>query len=303
MPRTTTFGFEAEFQQNANAAIIELHALGLAGTNRLHGYHCDCEHCEFGVGWAFRGQTDSSCSGEIISDICTNAADGRSWMEALEGVAVDVDAEPGTNSGFHVHVGIGDITSDQRADILWQFLRWEHVLERVAGGRWTTQRSGMNRTVKACLSSGFETLTDVSLTIGNLLACETEDYETSSGYDLATMKRWLVNEHIGSDRHSNLNIGNRRHPTWEFRLWNSTRVAWRMELFTGLSVAFVDPAVTANLAELTPPQRLRMPASGVDLIALACADAGHDRTAELIVRQMQYLNDRALTAPSLLTAL
>lgn len=301
MPRLTTFGFEAEFHQNANAAIAELHALGLAGAPRLHSYHCDCEYCAFGGEWAFRGQTDSSCSGEVISDIANTPREGLAWMKALEAVAIDVDAEPGFNSGFHVHVGHQDLDYSDRAESLWQFIRWEHVLERVAGGRWETQRSGQNRTVRSCLSGLFADVTDRPLNIGSLIGVELNDDDMD--IDLPRFKRNLLETHMESDRHSNLNIGNRRHPTWEYRLWNSTRVAWRMELFTGLSVALIDPAVASNLAELTPPMRMRSQSSGLSDIALACDDAGHSRTAELVTRQAAYLTDRAATAPAVLTAL
>src|SRR5205814_1718290 len=109
--------------------------------------------------------------------------------------------------------------------------------------------------------------------------------------------------HSVSDRHSNLNICPRRVPTWEFRLWNSTRVAWRMEMFAGLSVALMDPAVTIALAELSPPQRFRTAAAGVTNIADACITAGHPRVAALLERQAEYLNNRAASVPSLFTAL
>lgn len=302
MPRLTTFGYEAEFSQNANAVVAELHALGLAGAPRLHGYHCDCDTCVFDGSWAYRGQTDSSCSGEIISDICDMGQRGVEWMKALETVAVDVDAEPGPNSGFHVHVGMADLGVTNRAEILWQFLRWEHILERIAGGRWSHQRDGQNRTVKTCLSYYFNECTRSTLTPGSILAWERGVFGSDDDHAL-DLKRRLVEEHACSDRHSNLNTANRRHPTWEFRLWNSTRVAWRMELFTGLSVALVDPSVVANLGELVPPTRLRLPATGIESVALACDDAGHSRTAELLTKQAEYLTLRAGSAPSVLTAL
>lgn len=308
MPNLTSFGFEAEFNTNANAVIAHLHRHDYSGDSRLHSYHCDCEYCEFDNGYAFRGQTDSSCSGEVISDICRDSRQGREWMDALEAAAIYVDAEPGFNSGFHVHVGMEDAGRDHRAACFYEIVRWEPVLQRIAGGRWAAQRPDMNTTVRNCLNHSYEWLRqrfDEAITTARVLEVEAT---VTTGVDercggLPELRRYLYEQHLSSDRHSNLNIAVRNHPTWEFRLWNSTRVAWRMEMFAGLSVALVDLNVATNLQELTPPRRMANPATGIADITLALSDAGHDRTAELVQRQSQYLTDRADSAPNVLTAL
>jgi hypothetical protein len=46
---------------------------------------------------------------------------------------------------------------------------------------------------------------------------------------------------IQRDRHVDLNFNN-RHNTWEFRAFNATNAAWRIELACRLSVAFVEAA-------------------------------------------------------------
>lgn len=305
----TTYGFEAEFSVNASAVIARLHARGLAGDPVLHGYHCDCDYCELSNGYAFRGQTDSSCSGEIISDILGSVEDDDypdhvSLMAALCDIAVDVDAEPGNNAGFHVHVGItdefGDYHDDGLGDALWQFVLWEPVLARIAGGRWSNRRNGMNVPVRDQCEYIFRNYNCERVTTGGLVAMEAQLRE-SSRYDFGQFKRDLLYRQRENDRHSNLNISARNHPTWEFRLWNSTRSAWRMELYCGLSVALLDPAVVTGLSELSPPTRMARPSTGIADVALACANGGHDRVAELLERQAAYLNDRADSAPSLLT--
>lgn len=297
----TTYGFEAEFTNNAAAVIAGLHERGLAGDRTLHGYHCDCDYCMFNNGHAFRGQTDSSCSGEIISDIFGggNYGDEFAMMNALADTAVEVDAEPGPNSGFHVHVGVNGLTQEDLADALWQFVRWEPVLHRIAGGRWSERRGGMNTAVRDNLQY---TLTDYGggrMTTGGLIQFE-EGLEIDS---LDRFKQAMLYRATDCDRHSNLNIGQHSHPTWEFRIWNSTRSAWRMGMFCGLSVALMDPAVVDGLSELAPPIRMARPNTGIADIALACANAGHDGTAELLERQGAYLNHIADNpAPSVLTA-
>jgi hypothetical protein len=266
---------------------------------RLHSYHCDCEHCEFRNGFPFRGQTDSSCSGEIISDIFgPDPETGQQYntiemLDALCEAAIEVDAEPGSNSGFHVHVGIAGLSSASLRSIWFQLLRWEPTLQRIAGGRWALQRSGMNQSIRQCVAESWSYLYGAGLQPST---------EVSPDLSPSAIGE-LFQAHACADRHSNLNISARRAPTWEFRLWNSTRAAWRMEMFTGLSVALMDPAVADGLAVLRPPQRFRTPGSGISDIALACDNAGHSRVAELLEKQTAYLNDRAATAPAVLTSL
>lgn len=300
----TTYGFEAEFMSNAAAVLAALHERGLAGDRTLHGYHCDCDYCAFGNGFPFRGQSDSSCSGEIISDVLGTEEDDEycdhhALMCALADSAVEVDAEPGLNSGFHVHVGVNNLTPGNLADALWQFIRWEPVLARIAGGRWSDRRDGMNRAVRDVTSNVYVDYGGGRLTTGGIAELEARlDSE-----EVDRFVRDLFYCHLNNDRHSNLNISQRAHPTWEFRLWNSTRSAWRMGLFCGLSMALVDPSVVNGLAKLSPPTRISRPSTGIDSIALACANGGHDGTAELLERQAAYLNERADSAPTTLTLL
>lgn len=307
MPRLATFGFEAEYATNASGVIQHLHAGGYAGTDALHSYHCDCAYCEFHSGYAFRGQTDSSCSGEIISDVMATGEafvfeDGEfeyaptALMDRLCEAAVEVDAEPGLNSGFHVHVGIDGLGLNALRESLWQFIRWEPVLARIGGGRWQEQRSGMNSTVRQCTSHVFNDWHDADGWTET--AIRNVDTDNDDHGEFLTQLLYAQQQ---ADRHSNLNISARRAPTWEFRLWNSTRSAWRMEMFCGLSVALLDPDVVAALAHLNPPIRRRLPSSGVFDVAAAVAAGGHEAIAELVNRQATYLDERAAQAPSVLT--
>ena len=303
MPRETTYGFEAEFDVNATSVMQRLHEYGFAGSDHLHGYHCDCDDCVNRNGYPFRGQTDSSCAGEIISDIF-GASEYYPQVEwdnlgyiteprlvmTLCNIAVDVDAEPGFNSGFHVHVGLYGLSPNQLARGFWQFVRWEPVLQRIAAGRWSSMRDN-NDTVRMMMNHTYASLTSSPLTARSAL-----DNTLDEGERMHMMVR-----HQTNDRHSNLNIGARRTPTWEFRLWNSTRAAWRMWMYCDISKAFMDPEFITLVEGLNPPQRFRRPSAGINLLADAADQCGYDGLPEALLRQAYYLDEKAQHAPELLT--
>lgn len=313
IPTNYTFGFEAEFDVGAHELAEYLYEKNLMGSPELHGYHCDCETCYVGGdGYPLHAQRDSSCNGEFISRILTHdtvGVDGRTptdIMAELEAGTVEVDAEPGSGSGCHVHVGkshlmevneYGDLTTtDAAREAFWAFIRWENVLVRLAAGRFQSQRDGNNYPVRPHILRHLNTyMGSASGTgLGSLSIYEANADRLASAKDMA------YSFHYGNDRHSNLNI-NTRKPTWEFRLWNSTRAAWRMELWTRLSVALMDPAVHAVLNEAELVQRVTD--SAFERLASYLDNCGHSRAAELVERQATYARDLAPTAPSTLTVL
>jgi hypothetical protein len=246
-----TFGFELEFEHNTPDVVSYLndtfpHYLPVG---ELHRYHCDCMYCSF-PGSVLRAQNDSSCAGELISTVFSDMDTARPVMLAIEEAAVEVDAEPGDSAGFHVHVSTDALQTRQLHRSLYQFIRWELVLLEVAVGRFGYMRT-MNLSVRQLCSNwithelglnlprrGLPMLTDAQLNDANTTAIRETVYEL----------------HLGNDRHSNLNIRT-RFDTWEFRLWNSMRVAWRMELACWLSLALLDQDVVRALAETTVPNR------------------------------------------------
>lgn len=311
-----TFGFESEWQTNAARLNDRLYARGQTLTEVLHPWHCGCEGCDPFQSANFYGQTDSSCSGEIISRVCafedTNY-DGQfvervgSMFDILSEEAYAVDAEPGDRSGFHVHVGVGDLTLDERAQNLAAFVRWESVLLGVSAGAFEDNR-GYNTTLTG--GSVGDTAADILSAAGLTAWSRGEVIETLLTKATSPVRDRLLEEaitvHQYADRHSNLNIRT-GHGTWEYRLWNSTRAAWRMELFVRLSIALTDPTVTRWMVRADKgvpalrPQRARrrvgehatdwsLPA--MDRLACHLHDRGHEEAAVLLDRQRSYRESR-----------
>lgn len=272
----TTFGFEAEFHDNVAPLMAGLHARGLTATDEMHSYHCRCEMCDFETGGVFRGQHDSSCGGEVISHVFStdNMDEAVSAMTSLQAVAVDVDAEPSLAAGFHVHIGNAEFGRDRYAlaDAMWAYLRWEGWLGTVASGRWPEVR-GFNVSNRSILSGcgayeageagwGSDEWGESGFTF-NGPDCIQQAEEEFSDAGLAQVKRFAYHW-IGGDeeRHLWLNLQTRNRKTWEFRLWNSTRVAWRMELFSRLSALFLNKDAAPELLATTPNDKAMLSIAG-----------------------------------------
>lgn len=289
----TTFGFECEFQSNAEALAPRLYDINLAGADRMHSYHCDCETCQYiypETAWPLRMQTDSSCSGEVISRPYQFREEEDDWTDLLSQLAdaaVDVDAEPGLDAGFHVHVGNGGASVVRKARAFYAFLSWESVLVQIASGRFPLCRYA-NRTVDESLYWFAKDRRYLVVEDDGTRLPFWPEYEQE-------MAEELWGEHSENDRHSNLNLST-RHGGFEIRLWNSTRAAWRMELWIRLSVAFARPSFVNHLLSSTPAR------NDDDFVTIAEALALDDqRAVSLLMRQVHYLHHRVHLAPSVLS--
>jgi hypothetical protein len=243
----TTFGFEAEFELNALEVAACLHARNgdldvpgpIIGSAELHRYHCECDFCRVapeypgGFVYPFRAQTDSSCSGEIISKVFNTMDEAKPFMVMLQDAAVEADGTPGYNSGFHVH-------SLMPSDATELIRRSELVFEY------------------------YDTITSTEVK--------------------REICRALYRDHRQHDRHSYLNV-NTRWDTWEFRLFNSTRSAWRMELFCLIALAFANNGFVNLLAE-PPASEILYP--NIPLFTKILQDSGMGRAADLLTQQIEY---------------
>lgn len=300
-----------------------LHEMGLVADPTIHGYHCGCDNCDFRNDYAppLMVQRDSTCTGEVISRplpilndftvVQRNGTAEANILELLQTAALDVDAEPGDNAGFHVHVMPTSDAAARRA--LGAVMLWEPILNRIASGRFPTVRA-MNHSVRhllswrqlnnfSCDTAGGEDLSAElrQFTVRNQYT-GTDELDTNAVFQFARnngqlgrLLRLLWVTHIHNDRHSNL-CTSTSHGTVEFRFWNSTRSAWRMELFCRLSVAMLDQDATDNLIALggvgLGPHDEDFLLVTEALFTQAFADAGYDRLAELLERQAHYSSQR-----------
>ena len=254
----TTLGFELEFTSGVEQLIRLLTERGFANQReeRLHSYHCDCETCRDLDGVTFRAQRDSSCpgGGEIISGIFSSDDwdTATAAMHALQEAALDVDAAIDTNCGMHVHLGESDGDMLAPAPILsmaWlgvEPLLWEHVATSV----WAQRRGSQNHLLS-------QTMVDM---VQNSRIWDRHDIYPVAERDLGMTPMGFQQDYVvefrrilggmGWDRHCDLARANHG-GVYEMRIFNATRVAWRIELACRLAVALADPAVATHFATAT----------------------------------------------------
>lgn len=278
------FGFEIEFETNAPEVVSYIYQQDpqTLPMEQMHRYHCDCSYCAFGNHFMLRAQTDSSCSGELISKPFGDMDEAMPVMRLIELAATEMDGEPGYEAGFHVHVSLDTFSWDQltTSDAFLQFLRWENVLCDIARGRFEDHRE-TNRVVISDLVYVMQNFYSryVRITENRPMPHDPHVLLEKIIPKLSTAdKEVILIQHRDNDRHSNLNVRT-RFDTWEFRLWNSTRVAWRMELWCWLSIAMLTEPVVAKLAEVAEPNEDRF---------LRIIQEWNPRAGELLNRQTEY---------------
>lgn len=260
MPRS--FGFEAEFTGEVGALIRELTSAGLAHQGeRLHGYHCDCEPCTDLWNYKFRAQRDSSCGGEIISGLFFDTEEGwevaTNAMQVLQEAALEVDAGMSMNCGMHVHLGWapmqrfapanmpGDWAQPERLTMAWlglEPLLWEYV----AGSVWAAPR-GSNERVSAMILGLMHA--DYSLWEGRRVRLEGELEPMGRTFMDAWKERFLFYaRNMSWDRHADLARAGHG-GSYEVRIFNASRTAWRTEMACRLSVALSKADVVEQFAE------------------------------------------------------
>jgi len=301
----TTFGMEIEFQDNAELLVEKTHMLypELLPSDSLHSYHCDCNNCMSRT-VTLRAQRDSSCSGELITKVFNENefSEFVEVLDCLQEVAVEVDAVPGTNAGVHVHVVPVTENFLQCHELLWQFMRWEDAVIRLANGRFPGLRP-MNTSVQESNLYNLHTLWYDYAPEGEARRRELSGFseyvkkidalpstlEVEVGQPRGATREWwlanLFNNHYEADRHSNLAIRT-RHDTWEFRVWNSTRSAWRWEMYAKMSLLLGNYEFMSNLKDV------EVPSDPDEALAVLhpLVGARDERLGELMGKQIAYQN-------------
>lgn len=297
-----TFGWEAEYATPVTTLALELHRRDLTIDSSVHGYTCECSGCVhvnneddedcYGNSYdhdpfAFRVKHDSSCGGEVISRVFDNTTEAKTYWDILEEASVQTDSEPGLQAGFHVHVGRSHLLPAGRGRLVWMMMLFEDVLLQIASGRFTSHR-GWNSRLEEVMSPF---MCDWIYENKGVTIYDTEEQRSnvmeliSTSEDFArTFYRALGAAHRSVDRHTSMAFSP-RFPTMEFRLWNSTRASWRMELWCRLSLLLAEPAFTKHALDNYAPHM--SVGAFVDIVKSYCNVSRE--TSVLLERQQNFI--------------
>lgn len=232
MNSTRKFGFECEVSSGGRQLAKALYDLGEAPRDHLCDYHCSCLAHER-TRYAFHPQEDCSCSGEMVSWAIPFGDDSlrERTFGSLERAFAMSGAAPGQSSGCHVHVDRRDLDIEHERNLLHLFGRYNPDLQVLAYGRMRRNR-GYNLPLRTKPSRGDGGSFD--FWANDWYA--PYDQHTEYHYE---QYRWMDYSYGWPQKGADLA---RRASTYEFRLWNATRAAWRWHMFAGVSVAMVDAA-------------------------------------------------------------
>lgn len=217
----TRFGFELEVRSGARSSLAQLRSLGLTSHSHFHHYHCTCNECgQRGLdsaGSLFRVQQDCTADGEFISGILEyGSADADRAFDGLSRALILGGAVVTGNVGNHVHVEQSGMDTPAKRRLTRLFLRYQTDLQEIAAAGHDRVRS-YNSPMSG--NPGIWTCGDTP-PVNRYRDSVSLPYHWSSGSYLC----W-------------------KDQTVEFRLWNSTRLAWRLRTHVGLSVGMVHAAI------------------------------------------------------------
>lgn len=242
----------------------------------------DCAHndVESDGGPLFRGQRDCTVDGEIITSILTHGTENTDRaFSNLADVLARTRAGIGDDAGFHVHVDKRDMDDLDKLRLYRLFMRYQTTdLAELASASLDGVRDynhpirGADAFVRPtgnfehyfaetgmwlyrhqrpydylpCNCGSCGDMPGSPALLRNVERRQSEQAEWDRVFGPSADPFWNDNSLVPIDQGKGcwLNTygasdGTR---TFEFRLWNSTRVEWRMRLAVGVSVAMVDAA-------------------------------------------------------------
>ncbi len=214
MPNNRLLGIEWEVASQGSQIAEMLYDASLSRTCDIHDYHCGCDHCASPQVWSF--QTDGSLPEEGVElrscPVQIDQLDSVLQVAQVEQTLRDTKARITKRCGLHVHVEASDLSARQLDVLNDLFVELQPALYRIAVGTFDCHRGPEY----CCPISKKEKYTLVSHPASNRRYYDRAKY---FGLNLGVVP----------------NLG-----TVEFRLWNSTRDAWRTRMFAATSWALVE---------------------------------------------------------------
>ncbi len=242
-----TFGIEVEFGGSRAAAVQAIHDAGL-GPNREHSYmgHSDTQ-------WIVKSDASVSGGGELVSPpLDFNDPEQRGQVDRAIAALVAAGCRTSNQAGIHVHIGSAGMNARQIAAVARVFTKFEDCIYRLASSGWQTMRPGA--------TSYCPPLSQRQ--IDGLVKARTEEQVRTAYYGRG--EGVYATGHGHGSRYCGLNLHSHFYrQTIEFRVFNSSLNAKRVQSYIALCAAIVRDARNGKLRSVKKAFRLGDMASGV----------------------------------------
>lgn len=219
------FGLEVEFSGNPSAALAELRRAGLSTMHDIHSYtgHRNDE-------WIIKRDASVRDGGEMVGPpLDWDDPAQRGQIATAMDCLIRAGATTTPSAGVHVHVDASDLEPRQIVGVARTFTKFEDQIFRIATSGWRTMRpDGFTNWCKPLPRT----------TVERLSKARTREQLTTAWY--GSRDRANYAGHGDSSRYHGLNLHSYFYRgTVEFRVFNSTMNAKRIEAYVTLCMAIV----------------------------------------------------------------
>jgi hypothetical protein len=225
------FGIEVEYVGDNPSVISAIREGGLSSRDSMHSYmgHSNSE-------WIVKTDASVNHGGELVSPpLDFDNPEARQQVTTAVNALLGVGCRPDDSTGIHVHIDCSDLTVKQLVAVVKNFTKFEDVLYRIACSGWLNMRSGARTYARPLDRARAEAIAKA----------RTMEEIQRGYYGGGTYERH--SHHGDQSRYCGINLHSFFYRgTVEFRIFNSSMNAERVQAYIALCMALVQDARNGN---------------------------------------------------------
>lgn len=244
------FGIEIEFglrgQASLQDVVTAIREAGLSTRTSMHGYTGNSM-----TEWVVKTDGSVSHGGELVSPpLDFDDPEQRGQVDRAVAALVAAGAKTYQQAGIHVHIESGDFTAKDLSALARVVTKFEDCLYRIASSGWQTLRPGARQYCKPLSQEQ----------VAGLAAARTDDQVKRAYYGPSYA---YASGHGHGSRYHGLNLHSHFYRgTVEFRVFNSSLNAARVQTYLAICMALMVDAKSGKLRSISKAYRLGAMASG-----------------------------------------
>jgi len=244
------FGIEIEFglrgQASLQDVVTAIREAGLSTRTSMHGYTGNSM-----TEWVVKTDGSVSHGGELVSPpLDFENPEHRAQVDRAVAALVTAGAKTYQQAGIHVHIESGDFQAKDLSALVRVFTKFEDCIWRIASSGWQTIRSGARQYCKPLSQQQVEGLAKARTDDQVKRAYYGQGYAYASGHGHGS-------RYHGLNLHSHFYRG-----TVEFRVFNSSLNAARIQTYIAICMALMVDAKSGRMRSIGKAYRLGAMASG-----------------------------------------